>query len=420
MVVDDSVRRTIEAVWRIESSKVIARLTRLVGDLATAEELAQDTFEAALRRWPRVGIPDNPGGWLMATAKFLSVDLIRRRDRLAEKHAELGVPVDAIEVDFDAGLDDTIGDDLLGLIFMSCHPILPEDGRVALTLRLLGGLTTAEIARAFLVPEATIAQRIVRAKRTLAAANVRFELPDAAERIGRLASVLEVVYLIFNEGYAASAGDDWMRAELASEAMRLGRVIVGLVPDEPEAHGLLALMEIQASRNRARRGSDGQPVLLLDQNRGLWDQILIRRGLAGLARVDELGGRSGPYALQAAIAGCHAVARRAEDTDWGRIAALYDALSQVAPSPVVEVNRAVALGMAFGPDVGLELADQLVDVPVLARYHLLYAVRGDLLAKLGRHDEAAASFRHAAELTRNASERAVLSRRAEESGIAEP
>ena len=391
MDVDDSIRRTIEAVWRIESSKVIARLTRLVGNLGTAEELAQDTFEAALRRWPQTGIPDNPVAWLMSTAKFLSVDLIRRRDRLAAKHAEMGAPPEVVEVDFDTGLEDTVGDDLLGLIFMSCHPILPEDGRVALTLRLLGGLTTAEIARAFLVPEPTIAQRIVRAKRTLAAANVRFELPDATERRGRLHSVLEVVYLIFNEGYAASAGDDWMRAELSSEAMRLARVIVGLVPDEPEAHGLLALMEIQASRQSgppwSRRAAGvaagAEPRLVGPDPHPSW----ARRP------------RARPRARWRSRAIC--VAGRDRGMPRGGSPRRRDGLGPhrrplrraVASGTLASGGSQprVALGMAFGPDVGLELADQLVDVPVLANYHLLYGVRGDLLAKLGRHREAAES-----------------------------
>jgi RNA polymerase sigma factor (sigma-70 family) len=404
--------RAIEAVWRIESAKVIARVARLVGDIGTAEEIAQDTFVAALKRWPQSGVPDNPGAWLMATARFLAIDAIRRRDRLAEKQAELGPPPESIVVDFDAIVSDDIGDDLLGLMFMACHPALPPESRVALTLRLLGGLTTSEIARAYLTSEVAVAQRIVRAKRTLAAANVRFELPDESERIARLASVREVIYLVFNEGYTASAGDDWMRAELCAEAMRLGRVLATLNAEDPETHGLVALMELQASRNRARTGPDGEPVLLLDQNRGLWDQLLIRRGLAALEQADRLGGALGPYALQAAIAACHAQARRAEDTDWQRIAALYDALSQIAPSPVVEVNRAVALGMAFGPEVGLELADELAAVPALAQYHLLPSVRGDLLEKLGRFDEAEAEFVRAASLTSNARERAVLLDRA--------
>ncbi len=398
----------IDAVWRIESAKVIARVTRLVGDIATAEDIAQDTFVAALKRWPQSGIPDNPGAWLMATARYLAIDAIRRRDRLAEKHAELGPPPESTIVEFDEIVSDDIGDDLLGLVFMACHPVLSAEGRVALTPRLLGGLTTAEIARAYLTTDVTIAQRIVRAKRTLAATNVRFELPDANQRSARLSSVREVIYLVFNEGYTASAGDDWMRAELCAEAMRLGRVLATLTPEDPETHGLVSLMELQASRGRARTGPEGEPVLLLDQNRGLWDQLLIRRGLEALERAHHLGGSLGPYALQAAIAACHARAARAEDTDWRRIAALYDALSQIAPSPVVEVNRAVALAMAFGPAVGLELADELTAIPELARYHLLPSVRGDLLEKLGRFDEAEAEFTRAASLTSNARERSVL------------
>lgn len=404
--------RAIEAVWRIESAKVIARVTRLVGDLGTAEEIAQDTFVAALKRWPQSGVPDNPGAWLMATARFLAIDAIRRRDRLAEKRAELGPPPESTVVDFEAIVSDDIGDDLLGLMFMACHPALPPDSRVALTLRLLGGLTTSEIARAYLTSEVAVAQRIVRAKRTLAAANVRFELPGSNERRARLASVREVIYLVFNEGYTASAGDYWMRAELCAEAMRLGRVLATLTPEDPETHGLVALMELQASRSRARTGPNGEPVLLLDQNRGLWDQLLIRRGLAALAQAYRLGGALGPYALQAAIAACHARAGRPDDTDWQRIAALYDALSQIAPSPVVEVNRAVALGMAFGAQVGLELADELMGVPALAQYHLLPSVRGDLLEKLGRFDEAEGEFVRAASLTSNARERTVLLDRA--------
>jgi RNA polymerase sigma-70 factor (ECF subfamily) len=411
--VDDSagLHRSIEAAWRIESAKVIARLTRLVGDVGQAEELAQDALVAALERWPRSGVPDNPGAWLMATGRYLAIDAIRRRDRLQEKHAQLGVPPDAIEVDFDGGVDD-IGDDLLNLMFMACHPVLSPDARVALTLRLLGGLRTDEIARAFLVPEATMAQRIVRAKRTLVAAHVRFEPPGPEERGARLASVLEVLYLVFNEGYVATSSDDWMRIELCAEAMRLGRVLANLAPEEAEVHGLVALMELQASRARARTSPAGEPVLLLDQNRGLWDQLLIRRGLAALDRAEDLGGALGPYALQAAIAACHTRAHRAEDTDWARIAALYDALSQVAPSPVVEVNRAVALSMAFGPEAGLALADQLLAVGALRSYHLLPTVRGDLLEKLGRHAEATIEFARAASLTRNARERAVLLARA--------
>jgi RNA polymerase sigma factor (sigma-70 family) len=409
---------SIEAVWRIEAARVIAHVMRLVGDLATAEDIAQDTFVAALERWPQSGVPENPGGWLMATARFLAIDVIRRRDRLAQKHATIAQVPESTTFDVDA-FDDDIGDELLGLIFMACHPILSPDARAALTLRLLGGLTTAEIGRAYLTTEVAIAQRIVRAKRTLAAANVRFELPDRTERAERMASVLEIIYLIFNEGYAATAGDDWMRAELCSEAMRLGRVLAGVVPDDPEVHGLVALMELHASRTRARTGPDGQAVLLLDQPRGLWDQLLIRRGLAALGRAEELGGALGPYALQAAIAACHARARTADETDWQRIAALYDALSRVAPSPVVEVNRAVALAMAFGPSVGLELADELVAVPELEHYHLLPGVRADLLDKLGRYAEARTEFLRAASLTHNTREQAVLLARAAACAAAE-
>jgi RNA polymerase sigma factor (sigma-70 family) len=410
--------RSIDAVWRIESARVIAHVMRLVGDLGTAEDIAQDTFVAALKRWPQSGVPENPGAWLMATARFLAIDVIRRRDRLAQKQAAIAQVPESTTFDVDA-FDDDIGDELLGLIFMACHPILSPDARAALTLRLLGGLTTAEIARAYLTTEVAIAQRIVRAKRTLAAANVRFELPDRTERAERMASVLEIIYLIFNEGYAATAGDDWMRAELCSEAMRLGRVLAGVVPDDPEVHGLVALMELHASHTRARTDPDGQAVLLLDQQRGLWDQLLIRRGLAALGRAEELGGALGPYALQAAIAACHARARTADETDWQRIAALYDALSRVAPSPVVEVNRAVALAMAFGPSVGLELADELVAVPELEHYHLLPGVRADLLDKLGRYAEARTEFLRAASLTHNTREQAVLLARAAACAAAE-
>ncbi len=410
--------RSIDAVWRIESARVIAHVMRLVGDLGTAEDIAQDTFVAALKRWPQSGVPENPGAWLMATARFLAIDVIRRRDRLAQKQAAIAQVPESTTFDVDA-FDDDIGDELLGLIFMACHPILSPDARAALTLRLLGGLTTAEIARAYLTTEVAIAQRIVRGKRTLAAANVRFELPDRTERAERMASVLEIIYLIFNEGYAATAGDDWMRAELCSEAMRLGRVLAGVVPDEPEVHGLVALMELQASRTPARTDPDGQAVLLLDQQRGLWDQLLIRRGLAALGRAEDLGGALGPYALQAAIAACHARARTADETDWQRIAALYDALSRVAPSPVVEVNRAVALAMAFGPSVGLELADELVAVPELEHYHLLPGVRADLLDKLGRYAEARTEFLRAASLTHNTREQAVLLARAAACAAAE-
>jgi RNA polymerase sigma factor (sigma-70 family) len=379
-----------------------------------AEELAQDALVAALEQWPRSGVPDNPGAWLMATAKHRAIDR-QRRMRLAErKHAELGREVegDAPTPDLDAALDDHVGDDLLRLVLVACHPVLSREARVALTLRLLGGLTTEEIARAFLVPEPTIAQRIVRAKRTLAEARVPFEVPRGAEMAARLSSVLEVVYLVFNEGYAATAGDDWMRPALCEDALRLGRVLAELVPGEPEVHGLVALMEIQASRTAARTGPSGAPVLLLDQDRGRWDRILIGRGLAALARADALGGARGPYALQAAIAACHARARTAAETDWPQIAALYDALAQVAPSPVVELNRAVALSMAFGPAAGLEVVEALASEPALRGYHLLPGVRGDLLARLGRHGEARAEFERAAALARNARERALLLERA--------
>jgi RNA polymerase sigma factor (sigma-70 family) len=408
--------RAIDAVWRIESPRLIAGLARIVRDVGLAEELAQDALVAALEQWPESGVPDNPGAWLMATAKHRAIDLLRRNERLARKHEELGREIETrqemTEPDLDAAIDDDIGDDLLRLVFTSCHPVLSTEARVALTLRLLGGLTTEEIARAFLAPEATVAQRIVRAKRTLAEARVPFEVPHGAELAVRLSSVLEVIYLIFNEGYAATAGDDWMRPALCEDALRLGRVLAELVPKEPEVHGLVALMEIQASRSAARIGPSGEPVLLLDQDRGRWDHILIRRGLAALERAEELGDAHGAYALQAAIAACHARARTPAETDWGRIAALYDLLAELAPSPVVELNRAVALGMAFGPAAGLELVDGLTSEPSLEGYHLLPSVRGDLLAKLGRFDEAHAEFERAATLTRNARERDVLLERA--------
>jgi RNA polymerase sigma-70 factor (ECF subfamily) len=412
--------RAIDAVWRIESARLIAGLTRLVRDVGLAEELAQEALVVALERWPEAGIPDNPGAWLMATAKHRAIDLLRRSQRLERKHEELGRELEArqetavadLEAELEAALDDDVGDDLLRLVFIACHPVLPTEGRVALTLRVLGGLTTEEIARAFLVPEPTVAQRIVRAKRTLAEKRVPFEVPRGAELAARLASVLEVLYLVFNEGYSATAGDDWMRPALCEEALRLGRITAGLMPQEPEVHGLVALMEIQASRSRARIGPAGEPVLLLEQNRARWDRVLIRRGLAALARAEELGGALGPYALQAAIAACHARARTAEETDWPRIAALYAALAEVAPSPVVELNRAVAMAMAFGPAAGLELVDALTSEPSLRAYHLLPSVRGDLLAKLGRLDEARAELERAAALTRNARERELLLERA--------
>ena len=407
--------RAIEAVWRIESARLIAGLVRMVRDVGLAEELAQDALVIALERWPGSGVPDNPGAWLMATAKHRAIDLLRRKTRLERKHQELGREMEArqeLAPDLVAALDDEVGDDLLRLMFTACHPVLSTEARVALTLRLLGGLTTEEIARAFLVPEATVAQRIVRAKRTLAEARVPFEVPRGAELAARLASVLEVLYLVFNEGYSATAGDDWMRPQLCDEALRLGRILAGLCSNEPEVHGLVALMEIQASRAHARVGPSGEPVLLLDQDRGRWDQLLIRRGLAALARAETLGGALGRYALQAAIAACHARARTPAETDWERIAALYHALGQMAPSPVVELNRAVAVAMAYGPAAGLRLVDALDSEPSLKSYHLLPSVRGDLLAKVGRFDEAGAELERAASLTRNARERDLLLERA--------
>ncbi|HVG21806.1 MAG TPA: RNA polymerase sigma factor [Blastocatellia bacterium] len=412
---DSETRRTIDAVWRIESARLIAGLARIVRDVGLAEELAQDALVAALERWPESGVPDNPGAWLMAIAKHRALDLLRRNKLIERKHGEIGRELEAQErimPDFNSALDDQIGDDLLRLVFTACHPVLSTEARVALTLRLLGGLTTEEIARAFLVPEPTIAQRIVRAKRTLAEARVPFEVPRGAELAARLTSVLEVIYLIFNEGYSATAGGDWVRPALCEEALRLGRILAELAPGEPEVHGLVALMEIQASRLRARVGPSGEPILLLDQNRGRWDQLLIRRGLAALKRSESLAGAYGPYALQAAIAACHARARTPEETDWAQIAALYDALAQLAPSPVVELNRAVALSMAFGPAVGLELVNALLEEPSLKSYHLLPSVRGDLLTKLGRLHEARAEFERAAALTRNARERELLLGRA--------
>jgi RNA polymerase sigma factor (sigma-70 family) len=407
----------IDAVWRIESPKLIASLTRMVRDIGLAEDLAQDALVAALEQWPRDGIPRNPGAWLMATAKRRAIDDFRRKKRLQAKTEELGRDLEIrqdTESEMDEALDDDIGDDLLRLMFVACHPLLSTDARVALTLRLLGGLTTDEIARAFLVPETTVAQRIVRAKRTISEAGVPFEVPSGAELAPRLASVLEVVYLIFNEGYAATSGEEWVRPGLCEDALRLGRMLAGLAPDEAEVHGLVALLEIQASRLRARRGPDGEPILLLDQDRGLWDQLLIRRGLDGLERAEALGGLSGPYALQAAIAACHARARTAEDTDWPRIVSLYERLAVVQPSPVVELNRAVAVSMVDGPAVGLAILDGLLDEPALRSYHLLPSVRGDFLLKLGRREEARAEFERAAALTQNARERALLQERAAE------
>ena len=408
--------RAIEAIWRIESARLIAGLARIVGDMGTAEELAQDALVAALEQWPTAGVPERPGAWLMGTAKHHAIDLIRRRQTLERKHEEIGRDAERAQenIDLDAAIEDDVGDDLLGLIFMACHPVLSKDARVALTLRVLGGLTTEEIARAFLVPASTVAQRIVRAKRTLTEAHVRFEVPGGTERMARLASVLEVIYLIFNEGYSATAGEDWVRPALCEEALRLGRILAELEPADPEVHGLVALMEIQASRLRARVGPSGEPVLLLDQDRTRWDRLLIRRGLTALERAERLGGAMGPYALQAAIAACHARAATAAETDWPRIVALYDAVAQLAPSPVVELNRAVAVGMAFGPVAGLDLVDGLLREPALEAYHLLPAVRGDLLRKLGRYVEARAEFERAASLTENAAERKLLQKRAAE------
>jgi len=407
----------IDAVWRIESARIIAGLTRIVRDVGLAEELAQDALVAALEQWPESGIPDNPGAWLMATAKHRAIDMFRRNKLLERKHEELGrelqVQQEMAVPNFDAALDDNIGDDLLRLVFISCHPVLSTEARVALTLRLLGGLTTDEIARAFLVPEPTVAQRIVRAKRTLTEARVPFEVPRGPELAARLSSVLEVIYLIFNEGYSATAGEDWMRPALCEDALRLGRILAELAPNEPEVHGLVALMEIQASRSGARTGPSGEPILLLDQDRARWDQLLIRRGLAALQHAEKIGSALGPYALQAAIAACHARARTPAETDWRRIAALYDTLARLMPSPIVELNRAVALAMAFGPASGLELIDSLASEPSLKAYHLLPSVRGDFLFKLGRFKEAQSEFERAAALTRNARERAFLLDRAQ-------
>ncbi len=408
--------RAIEAVWRIESAKLIAGLTRVVRDVGLAEDLAQDALVAALEQWPESGIPNKPGAWLMAAAKHRAIDQLRRRKMLERKHEELGREIDVrgsfTEQDLDAAIDDDVGDDLLRLVFVACHPVLARDARIALTLRLLGGLTTEEIARAFLVPESTVAQRIVRAKRTLAHQRVPFEVPRGPERAARLSSVLEVIYLTFNEGYSATAGDDWVRPGLCEDALRLGRILAELAPQESEVHGLVALMEIQASRLRARVGPSGAPVLLLDQDRTRWDRLLIRRGLAALERADQLGGARGPYALQGAIAACHARALAPTETDWEQIVALYDELARLTPSPVVELNRAVAVSMAHGPEAGLELVDALASEPTLQSYHLLPSVRGDLLAKLGRGDEAREEFERAASLTKNMRERDLLLERA--------
>jgi RNA polymerase sigma-70 factor (ECF subfamily) len=419
------IHRTIDAVWRIESPRLIAGLTRIVRDIGLAEDLAQDALVAALEQWPESGVPDNPGAWLMATAKHRAIDHFRRNTRLERKHEELGRELGAKEMavpDLDSALDDNVGDDLLRLVFISCHPVLSTEAQVALTLRLLGGLTTEEIARAFLVPEPTVAQRIVRSKRTLSEKRVPFEVPQGGELAARLSSVLAVLYLIFNEGYSATTGDDWMRPALCEEALRLGRILAELAAQEPEVHGLVALMEIQASRSKARVGPSGEPILLFEQNRAHWDQLLIRRGLAALDRAEKLlakkqlaeklGDARGSYVLQAEIAACHARAHAPEETDWPRIVTLYAALAQLAPSPVVELNRAVAVGMAFGPEAGLELVDALTAERSLAKYHLLPSVRGDLLKKLSRFDEARAEFERAASLTRNARERDLLLERA--------
>jgi RNA polymerase sigma factor (sigma-70 family) len=411
--------KAVEAIWRIESPKVIAGVAHMVHDIGLAEEIAQDAFVAALQQWPQSGVPERPGAWLMGTAKHHAIDMLRRNQTLQRKQEELARELELEELrmpDFDAALEEDLGDDLLRLMFTACHPVLSADARVALTLRLLGGLTTEEIARAFLTPVATIQQRIVRAKRTLTEAHVPFEVPARSELAARLASVLEVIYLVFNEGYSATAGDDWMRPALCEDALRLGRVLAELMPLEPEVHGLVALMEIQASRLRSRVGPSGEPVLLLDQDRARWDHLLIRRGLSALERAEELGSTLGPYALQAAIASCHARARTSEETDWARIAALYDALAQVAPSPVVELNRAVAVAMAFGPAAGLELVDRLGSEPSLQDYYLLPSVRGDFLAKLGRSREARIEFERAAGLTLNERERKLLLERATNQG----
>lgn len=416
----ENAHRAIDAVWRIESAKLIAGLTRIVRDVGLAEDLAQDALVAALEKWPESGIPDNPGAWLMAAAKRRAIDAMRHRTMAERKHAEIGLDLDerqqSPEAELDEALDDPVGDDLLRLVFMSCHPILSMEARVALTLRLLGGLTTDEIARAFLVPEATVAQRIVRAKKTLAEARVPFEVPRGPELAERLSSVLGVVYLIFNEGYSATSGDDWVRPALCEDALRLGRILAELTPNEPEVHGLVALMEVQASRLPARVGPSGEPIVLLEQNRARWDRTLIRRGLAALERAESLADVRGPYTLQAAIAACHARAATAEETDWQRIAALYAELAQLTPSPVIELNRAVAVAMADGPAAGLAIVDALMSEPSLRNYHLLPSVRGDFLAKLGRVDEARAEFERAAALTRNARERDLLLERARTAG----
>ncbi len=415
VVTPTSTHSAIDAVWRIESPRLIAGLTRIVRDVGLAEDLAQDALIAALQQWPESGVPDNPGAWLMTAAKHRAIDHFRRNALLERKHEEIGRDLEAQEravPDLESKLDDNVGDDLLRLVFISCHPVLSREARVALTLRLLGGLTTDEIARAFLIPEPTIAQRIVRAKRTLTEKRVPFEVPRGADLAARLSSVLEVIYLVFNEGYAATSGGDWMRPALCEEALRLGRILAELASQEAEVHGLVALMEIHASRSKARVGSSGEPILLLDQNRGQWDQLLIRRGLAALERAEKLGGPRGWYTLQAAIVACHARAATPTDTDWARIVSLYEALAQLAPSPVVELNRAVAVAMAFGPAAGLEIVDALTAESSLKGYHLLPSVRGDLLKKLGRLSEARSEFERAASLTRNAREINLLQERA--------
>ena len=414
-VTETDIHNAIQAVWRIESARIVAGIARIVHDIGLAEDLAQDALVAALEQWPTSGMPQNPGAWLMAAAKHRAIDRLRRESLMERKHEEIGREASAKEMvvpDLDSGIDDNIGDDVLRLVFTACHPVLSSEARIALTLRMLGGLTTEEIARAFLAPEPTIAQRIVRAKRTLAEARVPFEIPRGVELSARLSSVLEVIYLIFNEGYSATAGDDWMRPALCEDALRLGRILAHLVSQESEVHGLVALMEFQASRSRARMGPSGEPILLLEQNRTLWDQLLIHRGSAAIQRAEQLGGVPGPYEVQAAIAGCHARARTPEETDWVRIVALYDALVQLTPSPIVKLNRAVAVMMAFGPAAALELVDALATEPSLKNYHLLPSVRGDLLKKLGRVDEAQAEFERAASLTRNSRERQLLLERA--------
>ena len=418
------IHRTIDAVWRIESAKIIASLTRITRDVGLSEELAQDALLAALEQWPASGIPEKPGAWLMAIAKNRAIDRFRRNKLLQRKHEELGRELktqqDAAMAEFELASDDDIGDDLLRLVFISCHPVLSTEARVALTLRLLGGLTTQEISRAFLTPEPTIAQRIVRAKRTLGEASVPFEVPRGLDRAARLSSVLEVIYLIFNEGYSATSGDDLLRPGLCDDALRLGRILAELAPQEPEVHGLVALMEIQASRSKARVDARGEPILLLDQDRSQWDQLLIHRGFEALERAEKLGGRAGPYALQAAIAACHARARTGEETDWAGIVALYEALSRLSPSPIIELNRAVAVAMTSGPAAGLELVDELTSEPSLRSYHLLPSVRGDFLFKLGRRDEARAEFERAAGMTENARERKLLLDRALACGTSPP